>query len=72
MNEKVTKDILGREDIGHQMFEGFVTERLTEVNLSVWDPMKRKKLGTFKTANAIIEVKAGDVGRGTGDGGRAG
>ena len=60
MNEKVTKNILGRDDIGQQMFEGFVTERLTEGNLSVWDPMKRKKLGIFKSANAAIEVSAGD------------
>ena len=41
MNEKVTKDIFGRDDIGQQMFEGFVTERLTEGNRCVWDPMKR-------------------------------
>ena len=58
MNE--TKYILGRDDTGQKMFEGFVTERLTEGNFSVWDPMKRKKLGTFKTANATIEVRAGD------------
>ena len=39
MNEKVIKYILGRDDIGQQMFEGFVAERLTEGNLSVWDPI---------------------------------
>ena len=39
MNEKVTNDILGRDDIGQQMYDGFVTERLKEGNLSVWDPM---------------------------------
>ena len=29
INEKVTKDVLGRDYIGQQMFEGFVAERLT-------------------------------------------
>ena len=38
------------------MFEGFVTDRYTVGNLSVWDPMKRKTFGTFKSANATIEV----------------
>ena len=33
MNEKVIKDIV--DDIGLQMFEGFVTEHLIEGNLSV-------------------------------------
>ena len=42
MDEKVTKDILGRHDTGQQMFDGFVTELLTEGNLSVWNPMMRK------------------------------
>ena len=28
-------------------------------NLSVWDPVKRKKLGTFKTTNATIEARPG-------------
>ena len=58
--KKVTKDILCRDDIGQHMFEGFVTQRLTEGNLSVCNPMKRKKLGTLKNTNATIEVRAGD------------
>ena len=42
------------------MFESFVTERLTERKFSVWDKMTKKKLGTFKTANAITEFQKGD------------
>ena len=60
MNETDTNDILRRDEIGQQMFEGFVTERLTEGKLSVWDKMTKKKLGTFKSANAMTEIRMGD------------
>ena len=53
INETNTNDILRRDEIGQQIFESFVTERLTEGKFSVWDKMTKKKLGTFKTANAI-------------------
>lgn len=60
MNETVANDILRRDEIGQQMFEVFVTERLTEGKLSVWDKITKKKLGTYKTANASTEIKVGD------------
>ena len=60
INETNTNDILRRDEIGQQMFESFVTERLTEGKFSVWDKMTKKKLGTFKTANAITEFQKGD------------
>ena len=60
MNETDTNDILQRDEIGQQMFEDFVTERLTEGKLSVWDKMTKKKLGTFKSANATTEIRMGD------------
>ena len=59
MNEKVNKAILSRDDTGQQMLEGFVTEHLAERCLSLWDPIQRKKLRTFKSANATTEVRAG-------------
>ena len=60
MNETVTNDILRRDEIGQQMFEGFVTERLTEGKLSVWEKISKKKLGTYKSANASTEIRVGD------------
>ena len=60
MNETDTNDILRRDEIGQQMFEAFVTERLTEGKLFVWDKMTKKKLGTFKSANAMTEIRMGD------------
>ena len=68
MTETATNDIIQRDEIGQQMFEGFVNERLTEGKISVWDKMSKKKLKTFKSANAKIrwskytmaEIRIGD------------
>ncbi|KAK6182328.1 hypothetical protein SNE40_010039 [Patella caerulea] len=60
MNETVVNDILRRDEIGQQMFEGFVTERPIEGRISVWEKMIKKKLGTFKSANASTEIRVGD------------
>ena len=59
MTEKVSKDILERYEIGQRMFVEFATERLTEGRLCVWDKMTKKKLKTFKTSNATVEINAG-------------
>ena len=58
INEKVSKDILERDEIGQRMFVEFAIERLTEERLCVWDKMTKKKLKTFKTSYATIEINA--------------
>ena len=58
MNEKVSKDILERDESGQRMFVEFAIERLTEGRLCVCDKMTKKKLNTFKTSNATIENNA--------------
>ena len=60
MTETATNDIIQRDEIGQQMFEGFVNERLTEGKLSVWDKMSKTKLKTLKSANAMAEIRIGD------------
>ena len=52
--ETVCKDIFERDEIGQRMLVEFATERSTEGQLCVWDKMTKKKLKTFKTANATI------------------
>ena len=59
MTKKVSKYILERYEIGHRAFVEFATERLTEGRLCVRDKMTKKKLKTFKTSNATIEMNAG-------------
>ena len=61
MTKTPANDIIKRDEIGQQqMFEGFVKERLTEGKRSVWDKITKKKLITFKSANATAEIKIGD------------
>ena len=60
MNEQVSRGILERDNIGQQIFQQFVTDRLVEGNLSVWDKMTKTKLQTFKSSNATAEVRSGD------------
>ena len=59
MTEKVYKDILEWEKIGQRMLVEFTIEHLIEGRLYVWDKITKKKLKTFKTSNAIIEMNAG-------------
>ena len=58
MNEKVSKDILERDEIGQHMFVEFAIERLTEERFCVWVKLSKKKLQTFKTSNSTIEINA--------------
>ena len=60
MNEKATNDILCRDEIAQQMFQDFVTERLTKGKLSVWDKMSKRKLQTYKSGNASTENRVED------------
>ena len=41
------------------MLVEFTIEHLIEGRLYVWDKITKKKLKTFKTSNAIIEMNAG-------------
>ena len=60
IDEKISKEILERDKIGQNMFKEFVKERMTDGKVSVWSPMKRKNIGTFKSANEVSDMKAGD------------
>ena len=42
------------------MFEKFVTDRLTEGKLSVWDALPKPKLKAFKSASVTVEVSSGE------------
>ena len=60
IDEKISKEILERDKIGQNMFKEFVKERVTDGKVSIWSPMKRRNIGTFKSANAVSDMKAGD------------
>ena len=60
IDEKISKEILERDKIGQNMFKEFVKERTADGKVSIWSPMKRRNIGTFKNANAVSDMKAGD------------
>ena len=41
--------VLKRDEIGQGLFNTFVKERIVERKLSVWSPMKKANLETWKT-----------------------
>ena len=42
------------------MFKEFVKKRMTDGEVSIWNPMKRRNIGTFKSVNTVSDMKAGD------------
>ena len=60
MNETVTNDIVHCDEIRQQMFKDFVTECMRERKLSVWEKITKRKLGTYRSANASTEIRVGD------------
>ena len=58
--DNVAKDILNRDEEGQKLFTQFVEYRPKAGNISPWDEMKKRKLGTFAHCNATVEVKNGD------------
>ena len=41
------------------MLKEFVKERMTDGKVPIWSLMKRRNIGTFKSANAVSDMKAG-------------
>ena len=60
MDEKISKEILVGDKIGQNMFKEFVKGHMTDGKVSIWSPVKRRNIGTFKSANAVSDMKAGD------------
>ena len=53
----VKEAVLKRDEIGQNLFETFVKERIIERKLSVWIPMKKVNLQTWKTPRAAKKSK---------------
>ena len=60
MPQKVKEDMCQQSAIGSQMLSRFVNERITTDRISVWHPVKKRKLNTWKSAAKTIRVKAND------------
>ncbi|XP_032229946.2 uncharacterized protein LOC5505744 [Nematostella vectensis] len=58
MPDKVKEDLCQQSTVGTQLLSRFVEERVTTATQSIWHPMKKRKLDTWKSATKIIRVKA--------------
>ena len=57
MPEVVKQAVIQRDSVGEEMFEKFVQERLVNLELNVWSPMKKANLKTWKTARMVKKSK---------------
>ena len=50
MQDDIKEGVLTRDKIGQALFETFAQERIVEAKLSVWSPMKKANLKSWKSA----------------------
>ena len=56
---ETASDILCHEDIGKEMYRSFVDDRI-KGEVSIWSPMKKRNLKTFRTQGKTIKTKIGE------------
>lgn len=61
MPDVVRKDVVTEPEIGKNLAETFVAERLTSGNVNLWSPMKKRQLKTWRSASKKMKMKAGDT-----------
>ena len=57
MEESIKEDMKRQDKIGQNKFELFCAERIKSNSVSLWAPMKKAELKTFKTASKRVKVK---------------
>lgn len=57
MTKEVQKDICEQSSIGNELFDNFLKERIQTTTKSIWAPLKKRKLLTWKTTRKTIRVK---------------
>ena len=55
---KVKEDLLEQCEIGQNLFEKFVKDRIQSGEINLWSPMKKRKLQTWKTMGKKIKVSS--------------
>ena len=56
MPEEVKRDMCQQSAIGKELFGNFVKERIQSSKNSIWSPMKKRKLLTWKSTGKILRV----------------
>lgn len=60
MPEEVKRDMCQQSAIGKELFGNFVKERIQSSKNSIWSPMKKSKLLTWKSTGKILRVTTKD------------
>ena len=57
MPDKVKNYLCGQSDVGTRLFEEYVNECIKLNKISMWAPMKKRSLQTWKSATKQIKLK---------------
>ena len=60
VHENVKQDLCKQSTIGQTLFTNFVNDRIKQGKVSIWIPMKKRKLLTWKTTGKVLNVAAQD------------
>ena len=60
MSNVVKDDVCNHANVGKDLYQKFCETRIISKSVNLWDPMKKVKLQTFKSASKIIKVKVKD------------
>ena len=56
----VRTDVVSEPQIGNNLAETFIAERLTSGKVNLWSPMKKRQLKTWRSAGMKMKITAGD------------
>lgn len=60
MPDVVRTDVVSEPEIGNNLAETFIAERLTSGKVNLWSPMKKRQLKTWRSAGMKMKITAGD------------
>ena len=60
MSNVVKDDVCNHANVGKDLYQKFCETRIISNSVNLWDPMKKVKLQTFKSASKMIKVKVKD------------
>lgn len=56
---KAAEEFLRHKELGSKLYQNFVTDRV-QGDQSIWEPMKKSNLKTFKSLNKKVKIEVGE------------
>ena len=60
MPEDITNDVCSHDRIGQKLYSKFCEDHIKSASTNLWDPMKKVKIKTFKSAAKAVRVRVKD------------